>query len=127
MPIRTLAQRNALASAYATAAPFGCLFSADPGTAGAATGELTGGSPVYARVAMAWGAAANSAVSGSPTFNVASGSTPQVFKLLAAGPAAAPGNGAAVVIPAGRHNTWAAIVDSPERIERLTGIIEVTV
>ncbi len=45
MAIATLAQRNALASAYATAAPNGALFSADPGTTGSVTGEITGGSP----------------------------------------------------------------------------------
>jgi hypothetical protein len=76
MPIRTLAQRNALATAYGTAAPYGALFSGDPGTTGAATNELTGGSPAYARKAANWGAASNSAiVGGTEAFDVASGST----------------------------------------------------
>ncbi len=75
MAIRTLAQRNALAAAYGSAAPYGCLFSADPGTAGAATGELTGGSPAYARVALNWGAPSTSTITGNGTFNVASGQT----------------------------------------------------
>lgn len=79
MPIRTLAQRNALAAQYATAAPNSTLFSADPGTAGAATNELTGGSPAFARKAIggSWATAtpSASAVTGTATHDVASGST----------------------------------------------------
>lgn len=76
MAIRTAALRTLLATAYANATPYGCLFSADPGTAGNATNELTGGSPAYARQATGWGAAAASAVTGATeTFAVASGST----------------------------------------------------
>jgi len=80
MAIATLAQRNALASAYATAAPNGALFSADPGTTGSVTGEITGGSPAYARKALNWGAAAASAVvSAATAFDVASGVTVTFF------------------------------------------------
>lgn len=75
MAIATLAQRNALATAYGSAAPYGCLFTADPGTSGAATGEVTGGSPAYARKAISWGAAAASAITGAPVFDVGSGTT----------------------------------------------------
>lgn len=79
MTIRVLAQRNALAAAYATAAPYGTLFSADPGTSGAATNELTGGSPAFARKTIggnwATSTASASAVTGSATFDVASGLT----------------------------------------------------
>ena len=75
MAIRNLSQRNAMATAYGTAAPNGALFSADPGTADAATNELTGGSPAYARKSLGWGAASASAISGGATFDVASGST----------------------------------------------------
>ena len=75
MPIRTLAQRNAMAAAYGAAAPQLALFSADPGATGTATGELSGGSPAYARKPGAWGAPNASAISGTATFDVASGST----------------------------------------------------
>lgn len=75
MAIATVAQRTALAAAYATAAPNAALFTADPGTTGAATGEVTGGTPAYARLAAGWGTAANSTVSGTATFNVPAGAT----------------------------------------------------
>lgn len=75
MAIATLAQRNAMATAYGAAAPNGAIFTADPGTSGSATGEVTGGSPAYARKAINWGAAAASAITGAPTFDVPSGTT----------------------------------------------------
>lgn len=76
MPIATLAQRNALATAYGAAAPFGALFTADPGTSGSATGEVTGGSPAYARKALNWGTAAASVItSAATTFDVPAGTT----------------------------------------------------
>ena len=88
MAIRTVAQRTALAAAYASAAPYGALFTADPGTSGTATGEVTGGSPAYARKAAGWGTAANSAVSsGSMVFDVPSGTTVTYFGLTVAGTA----------------------------------------
>lgn len=75
MPIRVLAQRNALAAAYGSAAPYLALFTSDPGTSGSATPELTGGSPAYARKSAAWSAPTASAISGTSTFDVASGSS----------------------------------------------------
>jgi hypothetical protein len=75
MAIRNLSQRNAMATAYGTAAPYGALFTADPGVADAATNEIAGGSPVYVRKAVSWGAAAASAVTGAPVFDVAAGVT----------------------------------------------------
>lgn len=79
MAIATLAQRNAMATAYGVAAPNGDLFTADPGTSGTVTGECTGGSPAFARKAMSWGAAAASAITGAPVFDVASGTTVTFF------------------------------------------------
>lgn len=79
MAIAILAQRNAMATAYGTAAPYGDLFTADPGTTGTVTGEVTGGSPAYARKSMAWGAAAASAITGTATFDVPSGTTVTYF------------------------------------------------
>jgi len=75
MAIATLAQRNALATSYGTNAPYGALFTADPGTTGTVVGEVTGGSPAYARKAISWGAASNSAISGAPVFDVPAGTT----------------------------------------------------
>lgn len=77
MTIRVGAQRDALANAYAAAAPYLAGFTADPGSTGAATGELTGGSPPYARKALNWTTASGGTgqVSGSATLDVAAGST----------------------------------------------------
>ena len=78
MAIRNVTQRNALANAYGTAAPYGCLFTGDPGTADAATGESVG---VYVRLAIhAAGAtwtsgAAASVITGAPVFSVSAGQT----------------------------------------------------
>jgi hypothetical protein len=77
--IQILAQRNAMATAYGVAAPYGTLFTADPGTTGSVTGEVTGGAPAFARKAMSWGAAAASAITGTPVFDVPSGTTVTYF------------------------------------------------
>lgn len=80
MSIATLAQRNAMATAYGVAAPNGTLFTADPGTSGTVTGEVSGGSPAFARKAMSWGAAAASAiVSAATAFDIPSGTTVTFF------------------------------------------------
>lgn len=88
MAIRTDAQRKALANAYTAAAPKGSLFTADPGTAGAATNELTGGSPAFARKDMTWGTAATSgatavSTSAATPFDVGSGNTVTYFGVCA--------------------------------------------
>jgi hypothetical protein len=75
MAIAILAQRNAMATAYGVAAPYGTLFTADPGTSGTVTGEVTGGSPAFARKAISWGAASSSAITGSPVFDIPAGTT----------------------------------------------------
>jgi hypothetical protein len=79
MPIATLAQRNSQATAYGVSAPYGALFTADPGTTGTVVGECVGGSPAYNRKAMAWAVAASSAIVGTPVFDVASGTTVTYF------------------------------------------------
>jgi hypothetical protein len=87
--VRNATMRTTLANAYKTAAPYGALFSADPGTSGSATNELTGGSPAYARKALNWGTAANSAVTSSATsFDVAASATVAYFGVTTAGTAA---------------------------------------
>lgn len=80
MAIQILAQRNALAQTYASQAPNGALFTSDPGTTGSTTTEVTTtGSPAYARKTLtgAWATptASGSAITGSATFDVPSGTT----------------------------------------------------
>lgn len=81
MAITILAQRNAMATAYGVAAPNGSMFtSTGPGTTGAATNEVTGGSPAFARKALSWGAASSSAITSAATaFDIPSGTTPTFF------------------------------------------------
>jgi hypothetical protein len=60
MAIQTVTMRNSLATAYATAAAYGALYTTTPG--GSAGTEVTGGSPAYARKPLSWGSASSSAV-----------------------------------------------------------------
>jgi hypothetical protein len=83
MAIAIVAQRNALATSYGAAAPYGALFTADPGTTGSATGEVTGGSPAYARKALTWGTASNSAITSAATSFDPSGTTVTYFAVTA--------------------------------------------
>lgn len=87
MAIATTAEKNSLANAYASDAPYGALFTADPGTTGTVSGEVTGGTPAYARKSMGWGAAANSAITGAPVFDVPSGTTVTYFGVCVSGTA----------------------------------------
>ncbi|MBK9087499.1 MAG: hypothetical protein IPL80_19905 [Sterolibacteriaceae bacterium] len=89
MAVRNVTMRNALATAYGTNAPYGACFTADPGTADAATNEVTGGAPAYARKALSWGAAAASAITGSATFDIPSGTTVTYFGVCSTNVAAA--------------------------------------
>jgi len=66
--------KNAMLDHLGTLATYMSLHDADPGAAGT-TGELSGGSPAYARQAVTYAAASGGAksVSGSKTFNVPAG------------------------------------------------------
>jgi hypothetical protein len=77
MSISIPATKDTLANDYAALAPYGTLFTADPGTSGAATNEVSGGSPAFARKSMAWSTSSGGAgsVSGSPTFDIPAGTT----------------------------------------------------
>lgn len=80
----TTAEKNSLATKYGADAPYGALFTADPGSTGTVTGEVTGGSPAYARKALTWGAAANGVITSAATaFDVASGLTINWFGVCA--------------------------------------------
>lgn len=73
MPVQTVTQRNNLAAAYGTNATHGAVYTTVPGaTAGT---EPTGGSPAYARKPMGWSTPSASAISGSPVFDIPSGTT----------------------------------------------------
>lgn len=86
MTIRNVTMKNSLATAYKAAGPYGALFSADPGTGGSATGEITGGG--YARLALSWGTPSGGVVtSAATTFSVASGTTVTYFGVTTAGTA----------------------------------------
>lgn len=73
MAIRTVTQRNTLATAYGTAATHAALYTTAPG--GSAGTEPSGGSPAYARKAISWGAASGSVITATVTFDVPSGTT----------------------------------------------------
>lgn len=66
---------NSLATKAGTDFAFAALFTADPGLSGTATGEVTGGSPAYARKALTFGAASGGVVTASATFDVPAGTT----------------------------------------------------
>lgn len=75
MAIATTTQKNNLATAYGTNATHAALFTADPGTTGTATGEVSGGNPAYARKAISWGAASGGVITGTVIFDVPAGAT----------------------------------------------------
>lgn len=69
------AGKNAAANGAASNVGYVSLHTADPGTTG--TSEVTGGTPAYARKAVAWSTAANgvAAISGGVTFDVPASTT----------------------------------------------------
>lgn len=75
MAIATTAEKNSLATKYGVDAVAGALFTADPGATGTVVGEVTGGSPAYARKTITWGAASGGVISGTVTFDVPAGTT----------------------------------------------------
>ena len=79
MAIRNAAERKSLATKYGTDAPYGTLFTADPGTSGAATNELTGGSPAFARKALSWSApvttGSTEVITATATFDIPAGTS----------------------------------------------------
>ena len=75
MAIATTAEKNSLATKYGADTTFAAIFTADPGTSGTVTGEVTGGSPAYARKAISWGAPSGGVVTATVTFDVPAGTT----------------------------------------------------
>lgn len=72
----TTAEKEALAIEFGADATHGALFTADPGSSGTATGEVTGGSPAYARKALSWTAGSSDGiVTAVAVFDVPTGTT----------------------------------------------------
>lgn len=69
--------KNVMLDALAAVMTRVALHNADPGAANTATGELTGGSPAYARKAIAWAAA------GTPTAGAIDDTTAPIFDVPA--------------------------------------------
>jgi len=69
--------RNVMLDGLASVLTRIALHSGDPGAADLATNELTGGSPAYARKAIAWNAAASGIIDDStaPVFDVPAAAT----------------------------------------------------
>lgn len=75
MAIATTVEKNSLATQYGSDSLYAALFTADPGTTGTVVGEVTGGSPAYARKAITWSTASGGVVNGTVTFDVPTGTT----------------------------------------------------
>lgn len=73
MAIATTTAKNSLATKYGADATHAALFTADPGTTGSVTGEVSGGG--YARKPITWGAPTNGVVTGSVEFTVPASTT----------------------------------------------------
>lgn len=92
--------RDSLANSTVSGATYMSLHTADPADTG--VNEITGGTPVYARKPITWGAASGGgavSITNSPVFDIPSGITPTHFGLWTAatggtyrggGPLAAP-------------------------------------
>lgn len=71
----TTAELNSLATKFGTDAAYAALFTADPGLTGTVVGEVSGGSPAYARKALTFGAPSGGVVVATATFDVPAGTT----------------------------------------------------
>jgi hypothetical protein len=65
MPIAVVTTKNTLATYYGTQGSWIGLATANPGTVATPTGEVTGGSPAYARKQTTWGTASGGAITGT--------------------------------------------------------------
>lgn len=69
----TTAELNALATKGGTDFLYGALFTSDPGLSGTAGGEVSGGSPAYARKPLTFGSASGGVVTATATFDIPAG------------------------------------------------------
>lgn len=65
MAIAVTTTKNTMATYYGTLGTYIGLATASPGSTATPTGEVTGGSPAYARKATTWGSASGGAITGS--------------------------------------------------------------
>lgn len=84
MAIAIESTRSGMASHYASLTPYAALFTADPGTSGSVSNEVSGGSPAYARKAVTWSTATPSTATATVTFDVPAGTTVRYAGLVSA-------------------------------------------
>lgn len=65
MPIAVTTTRNTMATYFGTLGSWVGLATSNPGATTTPTGEVTGGSPAYARKQTTWGAASGGAITGT--------------------------------------------------------------
>lgn len=87
MTTLTTVELNALATKWGTDNAYGALFTADPGLTGTVVGEVSGGSPAYARLALSWNTASGGVTQATVTFDVPAGTTVTYMGTCAAGTA----------------------------------------
>ncbi len=75
MTTLSTAELNALATKLGTDATFAALFTTDPGLSGTVVGELSGGSPTYARQALSWSSASGGVITATASFNIPASTT----------------------------------------------------
>lgn len=71
----TTAELNSLAVKFDVDGSHAALFTADPGLTGTVVGEVTGGSPAYARVPITWSGPAGGVITATAVFDVPNGIT----------------------------------------------------
>jgi hypothetical protein len=71
----TNTELSALATALQTPAAYAAVFTADPGLTGTVVGEVSGGSPAYARQAITWGSPTNGVMTATVTFHIPASTT----------------------------------------------------
>lgn len=65
MAIAVTTTKNTMATYYGTLGTYIGLATSAPGSTATPTGEVTGGSPAYARKATTWGSASSGAITGT--------------------------------------------------------------
>lgn len=71
----TNAELDSLAVKFDVDGSHAALFTADPGLSGTAVGEVSGGSPAYARQPITWSAPSTGVITATATFDIPAGTT----------------------------------------------------
>lgn len=77
--IDSVAERNNLAAKFGTDVLWAAMFIGDPGATGSVAGELSGGSPAYARKQVVWSSPSGGTITGVVTFDVPLNPTLQTY------------------------------------------------